>query len=218
MNLLDTIKRSLILFFLGLPLIMMVVIFFLGLGLGNAGLLFLSAGQLLLVPAAVAGLHFASEFLGDYAKLPYSDILQLVPSQPVSSATVNINVWPSHWMAHFAFLSSYIISNAIDVYRLDPVSDSEEYSIKVLSRKSRATIIITFSVMFFLVLSAIRYAYTGSEHIIGAFIGATVFGLLGWGWYTASATLGIRTMDIFGIAQQMVVTQDPTKPTTCISA
>lgn len=214
----DTIKRSLILFFLGLPLIMMVVIFFLGLGLGNAGLLFLSAGQLLLVPAAVAGLHFASEFLGDYAKLPYSDILQLVPSQPVSSATVNINVWPSHWMAHFAFLSSYIISNAIDVYRLDPVSDSEEYSIKVLSRKSRATIIITFSVMFFLVLSAIRYAYTGSEHIIGAFIGATVFGLLGWGWYTASATLGIRTMDIFGIAQQMVVTQDPTKPTTCISA
>ena len=214
----DTIKRSLILFFLGLPLIMIVVIFFLGLGLGNAGLLFFSAGQLLLVPTAVAGLHFASEFLGDYAKLPYSDILQLVPSQPVSSATININVWPSYWMAHFAFLSSYIISNAIDVYKLDPVSDSEEYSIKVLSRKSRATIIITFSVMFFLVLSAIRYAYTGSEHIIGAFIATAGFGLLGWGWYTASATLGIRTMDIFGIAQQMVVTQDPTKPTTCVSA
>ena len=218
MNLLDTVKRSLILFFLGLPLIIIIIVFFLGLGLGNAGLLFLSLGQILLVPTAVAAFHFVGEFLGDYTKLPYSDILQLVPSQPVSGSTTYINVWPSYWMAHFAFFSAYILSNAIDVYKLDPVSDSAEYNVKVQSRKSRATIIITFTVVFFAVLSAIRYAYTGSEHIIGAFIGTAAFGLLGWGWYTASATLGIRTMDIFGIAQQMVVTQDPSRPTTCVSS
>jgi len=224
MSQLDTIKRSLIMFFLGLPLIITIVTFFLGFGLGNAGLLWLSGGQMVFVPVAVTVIHFvtgtlAKAFIGlkPYIEIFHSDIGQLVPSATLTGSTTEINVMPSYWMAHFAFFSSYIVCNAAAIYKLEAVSDTPEYMAKVGARKSRALNIIIFTAMFFLVLSGIRLAFTKSETIPGALVATGVFGLLGWGWYTASNTLGIRTMDIFGVAQQMVVTHDPSKPVTCIN-
>lgn len=223
MNLLDTVKRSLIMFFLALPLILAIVTFFLGVGLGNAGLLWLSGGQLIFVPIVVTVLHFitgtlAKMFVGlqKYVEVPYSDIGQLVPSATLTGSTIEINVMPSYWMAHFAFFTFYIVSNADAIYKLDAVSNTPEYMAKVKARKSRAINIIIFTVMFFLVLSGIRLSFTKSETIPGVLVATGVFGLLGWGWYTASNTMGIRTMDIFGVAQQMVVTQDTSKPVTCV--
>ena len=106
--------------------------------------------------------------------------------------------------------------NADAIYKLDAVSDTPEYMAKVKARKSRAVNIIIFTVMFFLVLAGIRLGFTKSETVPGVLLATGVFGLLGWGWYTASNTMGIRTMDIFGVAQQMVVTQDTSKPVTCV--
>jgi hypothetical protein len=74
-----------------------------------------------------------------------------------------------------------------------------------------------FIVAIFLALSLIRLRYTHTEHIFGALFATVIFGLLGWGWFEASNSLGIRTMDIFGVVQQMLVTQDPSMPTTCVS-
>lgn len=219
----DTVKRSLIMFFLGLPVILICVVFFLGFGLGNAGLLFLSAGQIVIVPLAVTLLHMVTGLLSTilpskYFDVTYSDIGQLVPSAPLTANGTKINVWPSYWMAHFAFFSGYILCNAINVYKLDPVSDSPEYNVKVNNRKSRAVVIMMFVAAIFVILSGIRLAYTDSENFFGAIFATVTFGLLAWGWCTASTTLGIRTMDIFGVAQQMVLTQDPSKPTTCVSS
>ena len=222
MNLLDTIKRSLIMLFLGLPLILAIVVFFLGFGLGNAGLLFLSAGQLLFVPIAVTALHFVTNIIEPFLQrvlkltinLPYNDIGLLVPS---ATGTTSINVWPSYWMAHFAFFSAYILSNAMAVYNLEPLSDATELDIKVENRKARATNIAIFSIMIFLILAGIRLAFTDSETIGGALLGTIGFGILGYIWFLLSNSLGIRTMDIFGIAQQMVNTMDPSKPTVCVS-
>lgn len=214
----DTVKRSLIMFFLGLPVILICVVFFLGFGLGNAGLLFLSAGQIVLVPLAVTLCHMVTGLLPTkYFDVTYSDIGQLVPSAPLTANGTKINVWPSYWMAHFSFFCSYILVNAYAVYTLDPVSDSPDYTVKVNNRKSRAIVIMMFMLATFLILSGIRLAYTDSEKFFGAIFATVIFGLLGWGWCTASKTLGIRTMDIFGVAQQMVLTQDPSKPTTCVT-
>ena len=223
MNLLDTIKRSLIMFFLALPLIIIIVTFFLGFGLGNAGLLWLSGGQLIIVPIAVTVLHFITGIFANidvfkkHIQVYYSDIGQLVPSAPLTGSTTDINVMPSYWMAHFAFFTSYIVWNANAVYKLDAVSDSPEYRAKVNARKSRVVNIIIFSLIFFLVLCGIRLGFTKSETVAGVIVATGTFGLLGWGWYIASNSMGIRTMDIFGVAQQMVVTHDPSKPVACVS-
>jgi hypothetical protein len=220
--------------FLALPLILAIVTFFLGFGLGNAGLLFLSAGQLLFVPIAVMGLHIATNILEPFLRnslssmgmltrtyntwfainLPYNDIGLLVPS---TTLTDTINVWPSYWMAHFTFFSAYILSNASAVYNLEPLSDEAEFDVKVENRKARATNIIIFTIMIFLILSGIRLRFTNSESIFGALFATVAFGILGYGWFIASNSLGIRTMDIFGIVQQMVKTMDPSKPTVCVS-
>lgn len=217
MNLLDTIKKSLIMLFLQLPIILIVVVFFLGGGLGNAGLLWLSSGQLLLVPIAVMALHFVTQFGGSLVEVPYSDIGQLVPSEPLTESTARINVFPSYWMAHFAFFSSYILSNAYAVYKLEPVSDEPEYVSKIKARKARTINIMIFTLLCFVILSGIRLRYTHSEKFLGVLFATAAFGGLGYGWYVLSNTLGIRTMDIFGVAQQMVTTYDPTKPVTCVN-
>lgn len=220
MNVLDTIKRSLIMFFLGLPLIIISIIFFLGLGLGNAGLLFLSAGHMTIVPAVVLILHFITGFLINRfinVNVPYSDIGQLVPSIPVSAFTTEINVWPSYWMAHFTFFCSYIFSNAYKVYYLPPVSDSEDYITKIQARTSRAMVIMIFTATIFVALAFIRLRYTNTEHVFGVLFTTVIFGAFGYAWLLASNELGIRTMDIFGVAQQMLLVQDPSKPTTCVN-
>jgi hypothetical protein len=207
-------------FFLGLPLIIISVVFFLGLGLGNAGLLFLSMGHMLLVPAVVLACHFITGFLPSRfinLNVPYSDIGQLVPSIPVSAFTTETNVYPSYWMAHFTFFCSYILFNAAEVYNLPPISDSDDYLAKVQARTSRAMVIMIFTIAIFAALAFIRLRYTNTEHIFGVLFSTAIFGVFGYAWLKASSELGIRTMDIFGVAQQMLLVQDPSIPTTCVN-
>jgi hypothetical protein len=121
-------------------------------------------------------------------------------------------------MAHFVFFCSYIFINAHAVYKLEPVSDDPAYAVKVQNRQSRAMIIMVFIIAIFLILSGIRYRYTNTETTFGAIIAIGVFAVLGYGWFLASNTLGIRTMDIFGVVQQMLITQDPSRPVACVSS
>jgi len=219
MSVLDILRRSLIMFFIALPLILIVVILFLGLGLGNAGFLFLSAGQMFLVPIAVMLCHLITSFLPNrYFEISYDGISQLVPSDPTAFASNQVNVSPSYWMAHFAFFCSYIGANAYSVYKLKPISDDPAYKVKVQNRMTRVTIIMSFIAIIFLTLSVIRYRYTNTERIPGILIATGIFGVLGYGWFLLSNTLGIRTMDIFGVAQQMLLTKDPSTPTACVTS
>ena len=218
MNPLETVKRSLIMFFLGLPLIIISIVFFLGIGLGNAGLLFLSLGHIISVPAVVLVCHFITGFIPNrFVDVPYSDIGQLVPSVPVSAFTTETNVYPSYWMAHFTFFCSYILFNAVEVYDLPPISDLDDYLAKVQARTSRAMVIMIFTIAIFFALTFIRLRYTHTEHIFGVLFSTVVFGAFGYGWLKASSALGIRTMDIFGVAQQMLLVRDPSIPTTCVN-
>lgn len=215
MNPLDTIKRSIIMFFLGLPVILISIVFFLGFGLGNAGLLFLSAGQILTVPIVVLLCHAVTTFVPGpgWQNVRDTDIGLLVPSETMD--TSKLNVWPSYWMAHFTFFCSYILSNASSVYNLPAVSDDLEYDAKVQARKSRTSVIMIFIVAIFLILTGIRLIYTHSENFVGVLIATLIFGSLGYGWHIASNSLGIRTMDIFGVVQQMIAVRDPSVPMMC---
>lgn len=206
--------------FLAMPVILISVVFFLGFGLGNTGMLFLSLGQMTLVPIGVMLSHLVSHLLipQSYATKIQSDMLQLVPGQPpVNSYSSNVNVTPSYWVSHFTFFCTYLFLNGYGVYKLPAVSDDPAYVKKVDSRKARVQLVMLFTVFTFLALIFIRYFFTGSETFLGLILGVGVFGFLGWGWYAASINAGIRTLDLFGITQQMIVVGDPTKPQMCIS-
>jgi len=199
-------------FFLGLPVILISVVFFLGFGLGNAGLLFLSAGQIVAVPVCVMACHLITQFF-PWHSVRDTDIGLLVPSETMDNS--QLNVWPSYWMAHFTFFCSFILSNAYAVYNLPAVSDGAEYDTKVQARKSRTSVIMIFIVTIFIILTGIRLMYTQSEKALGVLFTTGVFGGLGYCWYLASNSLGIRTMDIFGVVQQMIAVRDPAIPVAC---
>jgi len=210
MNVLDSIKRSLILFYLGFPLILCITLVLLGLGLGNAGLLFLSAGQVFIVPLAVAILHAVTQFLPDFTKMNHSEIGLLVPS---ASSIDKINVFPSYWISHFTFFSSYVFFNALAIYNSETTSDDANSKIT----KSRSILIMAFTLFTFLAFIGIRYFVTGTENLIGMLLGIGILGGLGYGWYLASASAGIKTMDIFGITPLFNPTTTTDATTVCVS-
>lgn len=212
MNLLSTIKNSLMLFFLGLPLILINIISFLGIGLGNAGLLFLSIGQLIVVPLLVMILHLFTNIIPD--KMNHSDVGQLVPSYPLTSD--KLNVYPSFWMAHFVFFFTYIYFNAREIYYLEPISQDIGYAAKIEARKTRMNLIIGFLMFTFIALIVIRYKFTNTETIFGTIFSIGTFGFIGYIWYRLSSSMGIRTMDIFGVAQQMFLVPNAINPLVCV--
>lgn len=215
MNVLNSLKRSLILFYLGLPIILISTILFLGIGLGNAGLLFLSAGHIFIVPVAVMILHFFTQFL-PFSKINYTDVGLLVPSSGITSGT-QINVFPSYWVSHVTFFLTYIFFNAYAIYNLPPSSDNPADKSKVTNRISRTAIIMAFTAFTFVAFMFIRFKVTHSEKLVGMILGIGVMGGLGYGWYEASAAINIKTMDIFGIIQQMTTVVDTNAKTLCVN-
>jgi len=120
-------------------------------------------------------------------------------------------------MAHFTFFCTYVFVNALDVYNMPSISDDALYQVKVNARKTRAMLIMLFVSFTFLLLVSFRYMYTGAETFFGVLAAVAVFSGLGYGWYKASATIGVKQMDMFGIIQQMILVKDPTKPQMCVS-
>ena len=215
MNVLDLIKRSLILFYLGFPLILISTLLFLGFGLGNAGLLFLSAGHILIVPLVVMILHFFTQIL-EISKIPYSNIGLLVPSTGVSSSTAQINVFPTYWSSHLAFFCAYIFFNAYNIYIQEPNLGNDTFVTKIQNRKSRTALIMAFTLITYFAFMIIRYKVTNTENIIGMLIASIVMGVFGYIWFLISSTIQIKIIDIFGIVQQMDFVADNT-PTVCVN-
>lgn len=208
----QVVKKSLTMFFLGFPLIIISLVAFIGISTTNIGMLWLTAGHALLVPIVVFAFHLIGSIGGAFTQVPTNDVSQLVPSAMVSNPYTT--VLPSWWIAHLVFFCSFIITNAVNVYNMDPVLDSTNYQYKVNNRKSRATMIIVVASLVAVSFVALRCYATGAETALGVFVGVSVFGFLGYFW-SAAASGGIgldgtsaRNADIFGVVNQMVATSD----------
>jgi len=181
---------------------------FFSLGTGNLGLFLLFVGQAIIVPAGVFIMNLVGRLLGPLAKVPATDLNQLVPSVPKTG--VEDSVFPSYWVAQTAFFFGYLFWNAYSLYGLEPVSDRPEDLWRVENRKGRATMIMLSSMFFLLFMLGLRYTLTNAERLPGVLLGATAFGALAYGWQQAMASAGAKASDVFGIVQQMVpVVEDP---------
>lgn len=217
MGLEQSFKQGFYLFFLALPIILINIVFFLGVGVGNLGLLFLALGQGVVVPIATAITQLFTGVLlpASLVMKPATDLGQLVPS--AFFKTGQFNVAPSYWVAQVVFFFSYLFFNALDVYKMAPPSEqtaTDEWRIE--NRKSRATMIMVLSCILLTWLLAFRYFLTDLDTVLGITIGVAVMGVLGWGWYLAASKIGVRTMDIFGIVQQMVPITEDANITYCV--
>lgn len=219
MELLQTLRTSLLLAFRALPLLLISFVGFLAIGLGNLSLFVLFMGHAFLVPVVTFLVRFLTEFLsknntGAY-KVISTDITQLVPNAPKDG--VLTNVAPSWWMQHVLFFLGYLLANAVSIYRQPPEKGVSELQLENRLAKAK-TLIVTTVVMAF-ALTFLRWNLTGAETPRGIAISVFTGGLLGYGWYQFAALCGARGADVFGVVAQMVpATAKDEKTMTCVYA
>jgi hypothetical protein len=207
-------KNSLILLFFRLPMILIIISFFLGLSLGNIGLIFLCLGHLLIVPISVWGLQIFTLF---FEKVPYSDILLFAHDENYNGT--KINVTPSYWVTHVVFFFVYLIINAgllLDLNKTDSTSSNEKKE-KENNRKLRMKVVLVFTILTLAALLIIRLLFTKTEIFFwGWIVGIGVGGSLATAYYFAvRGIIDVEVLDVFGVENQMIETKDFSKPYIC---
>jgi len=224
MDNLHGVRSTIVAAFLSLPLLFISFTAFLAIALGAPGLIMLFAGQIL-----ISGVTFAIHMVGDFflkAKLQdymYVDAenANLVPGSYESGGVVNVT--PSYWMVHVIFFLSYLMANAVEVFKADKKQGADW---QVSNRRSKSLAIIIVLALSMLTLILTRYIFTGSklptstqftsgvETPFGTVFGCALGGAIGYGWFKLSQKMGARESDIFGIIQQMA--PNAGAPTTCV--
>jgi hypothetical protein len=190
---------------MGLPLMIVAFILFMGLGLGSVALIVLFLGQAIVAPLAIFGLQSVAELFakGDYSKgfhVPMTDVSMIVPSEV--SIQSHANVFPSWWVGHVLFFLGFLLSNAVSVYTMESDVKASEWAVQ--NRTARAVSIIVVVVIAMLGLPLARKALTNAETWMGIFLGGSVLGVLGYLWYWFAEFCGARQADVFGIVQQIL--------------
>lgn len=212
MDPLQALRQGLIMFFLAFPMIMITLIGFFSLGLGNLGLFLLFIGHAVIVPVATVISNVVGYFLRQ--RVPASDINQLVPSVPHTQP--EYTVFPSYWVAHTTFFFFYLFWNALMLYRLEPTTETADDDWRVDNRKSRASMIMLSSMFFLIFMIVLRYVITDAERLPGILVGLGLFGGLAYGWQRMTEQAGAKASDVFGIAQQMVPIVENPNLTFCV--
>jgi hypothetical protein len=216
MDILHVLRSTIIAAFFSLPLLLISYTAFLATALGTPGLFILLLGQLLL-SVTTFGFHTLETMIemlpvvGPMVK-PFMTVTADRAALLQGSTTgTPINVFPSYWMVHVVFFLSYLLANAVGVYKADAKAGSADW--KVSNRRSKAIAVMIVISIIMISLVGARYFLTGTETLVGVALGLCLIPV-GFGWYELAKTCGARDSDIFGIIQQM--TPNGGAPTTCV--
>jgi hypothetical protein len=205
MDTLLQVRSNLFLAFLSLPMLLMSLIFFLAIGLGNVGLFVLFLGHALMVPLLLLFTHGILGMTSLYGSPSLykasSDVSQLVPSVP-HALGLNAPVAPSFWMAHMTFFMGYLLANAVGVFRIPQDKKTSDYYFE--NRKAKAVTIMVLTIFLSLILAGARWWFTDTETLPGVVIAFLTSGALGFGWYQFAEVCGARHADVFGVVPQLL--------------
>ncbi len=216
MTVFESVRQMVLYTFMSLPLMLIAFLAFMSLALGNVGMIILLLGHLFVVPVAVTILHFLSYIIPEpFRTVAAKDICNFIPSFPSSS--LNINVTPSYWMAHFLFFMGYFLQNAQTLIQKSAESGAPKERVNL--RKSQGMTAMVVGIVVTLAIIFARYKLTGCENssFIGILVAAVTMVPLGVGWYMMAVTAGARDGDIFGIAGRiMPLSALAPPPMTCL--
>ena len=189
-----------------LPLTIAGTLLILGLFSANYAMLFFLIGYLIGVPLLTYFLNWiGAGAFHDLLIRPTNDSCHLVvpfstqsnPAVPIEEAVI----FSTPTAMAFFFLA-YILSNAVDLFQKN--SDATADAAKVSNRKTNSLLSITCIGVFFLYFLYLRYK-SGCESPLRIMIGAGIFSLLGYGWYTLlSKVADGRLSDLTGIANRLL--------------
>lgn len=202
--------------FVSLPLVLISMVSFLALTLGNLGLTMLALGHIVIVPLLVFFVNLLIEFIAPgnpRISVTSSDVSSLIPS--LASAGQTLYVAPSYWIGHITFFFTFLFTNATFLFLKDPTPSADPN--KVENRKAQTMTAMILSLVLFVALVIFRVAMTGTETWLGTAVGISLVIPVAYGWYELSRVCGARDADIFGILQKILpegAKDEP--PMTCV--
>lgn len=217
MDVVDTLRTSILMAFRALPVLLISFVAFLAIGLGNMGLFVLSLGQIAVVPLVTGIAQFITGKLytnnDTRAFVQGSDVVHLVSSM---SNRLSVNVMPSYWMQHVLFFFGYLLANGVGLFLLPQEKGVSDMYYENRRAKARGVIIV--SVLAALAFTYFRYL-TGAETLHGVALAFVTGGGLGYAWYQFAAYCGARHADVFGVAPSLLpATAKEEKAMTCVYA
>jgi hypothetical protein len=212
MEALANIKRTLVIGFLSLPLMIFVFTGFVGISLGNLSMLLFVFGQIAV--GLVVGLFHVMTGKTEFAFTKYSDLGNLIPSA-TDPLQRDINVFPSYWVALVSFFFTYVASNAISVAKM-PKEGKQIGEALYKNRTTKSTTIAVISILIGTIFMIMRWLQD-LETVPGMAMGIALGLGMGIGWYYLSKACGARNADILGIVYQMLPdSAKDEKPLACI--
>lgn len=126
------------------------------------------------------------------------DICNLVPSATIKGNRLNIA--PSFWMAQLIFFISYLITNAVIIYKTASVNATNQDKIRYRKNQVATAVAVIITVTLFLIYGRLQ---TGCESMLGILVAILAIAPLGIGWFYLANACGVGNSDIFGIAGNM---------------
>ena len=109
------------------------------------------------------------------------------------------------WLSMIVFFMSYMLTNAIVLYRIPPPKNQPSKS--VTRRKTQAFISVILTSLLSIVILISRF-YSGCESCAGMGLTIVIFGYIGYLWYNLASSMGQnRLSDLFGISNRMLTPQ-----------
>ena len=195
-----------------LPLTLAGTFLLISLFTGNFAMIFFLIGYLIIVPAITTGINILAGFAGLAG--PVDEICNSILSYPTfdtGSTPRTQDVLFTHWMGMAIFFFSYLITNAVKLYKMPPPkvtnpSEQMKNSIrqKTSLRKSQMIVCMLMISLIALLFIMLR-VQSGCDGFGGTSVAIIVFGLFGWGWFELlSVKNDARLSDIFGIANRLL--------------
>lgn len=215
MSIAESLKGLLYGGYVSLPLVLIGIVGFLGITLGNLGLIMLTVGHTIIIPVLLFFINLFHEYFfpgSPYFTITSSDLSYLVPLAATPGTT--IVAAPSHWIAHITFFFSFLFTNALTLYLKDPTPSADPNKVENRKAQTMTALLLTLGLYTILMISRIAM---GSEPLVGALFGALLIIPVAYGWYELTRVCGARDADIFGILQKILppnAKEDP--PMTCV--
>jgi hypothetical protein len=217
-------KSTLISAFLALPIVLITVTAFFATSTANPGMMILLLGQILAIPlvqtalSLLRGVGFIQHYLGLGPSIKYENFGELCTLSPVDTENDQLVPPISYWMAHVIFFGTYVLSNAMTIYKTDPEVTNPDPN-KVENRKSQmlTAFVLTLVILVFFIYQ--HYQYVGCDTPGSLFLALALYIPLGYGFFELAKVCGLRTSDLFGIATKLYLPApgDNQYPYACVN-
>jgi hypothetical protein len=180
------------------PNTMISTLFVVGIMMGRLSWVLVALGGIVVTIGTLTIQYLLTKTIGGF-DLPGDHFIKACSLLPVAQGGHYMPT-PSLWIALTSFFTTYIFTNALNVYSQTPPSTQARYTISVQQRKGVGLISTLAIIVLAVFLVVARYMSTDCENILGIVLGLTIGITAGYFWWLLLDACGADVYpDIHGV-------------------